>query len=115
MGRRMRERLIENVSKLIRGARALGVPVVHTEQYPKGLGPTEPQLAELLEGDPITKLHFSCFSEPAFRDAIEAIGRRQVVLAGMETHICVYQTAMATLTLEVYYRYLPSFVDTPPQ
>jgi len=89
--------ILEAAVKLTRGAQALGVPIVHTEQYPRGLGPTAPELAELLTAEPIEKLSFGCCGEPAFLDALAALGRKQAVLAGIEAHVCVYQTAVGLL------------------
>ena len=92
------ESLIESVRKLVRGARVLGVPIVWTEQNPAGLGSTVPEIAELLTGEPagdgpISKLSFSCCGEARFTDALDRLGRKQVLLAGIESHVCVYQTA----------------------
>jgi nicotinamidase-related amidase len=86
-------RMFKYVKALVVGARELGIPVLATEQYPKGLGATAPQLREILPEAPIVKMHFSCGADPAFVSALEATGRRQVILAGMETHVCVFQTA----------------------
>jgi nicotinamidase-related amidase len=73
----------------------MGVPVLCTEQYPKGLGPTMVDLRALLpEGSVIEKTSFGSMGEPAFRDALAATGRDQVVLCGTETHVCVLQTAL---------------------
>jgi nicotinamidase-related amidase len=80
---------------LLAGARALHIPIVVTEQYPKGLGATIPALARAVGGAPvIEKLSFSCWGEPAFEDKIEELDRGTLVLAGIETHICVTQTAL---------------------
>ncbi|MCA9523681.1 MAG: isochorismatase family protein, partial [Myxococcales bacterium] len=89
-----REQLFENTKKAILGARALQLPLLCTEQVPDKLGPTVPELAEHL-GDvqPIAKRAFSCAGDAGFNAALEATGRRQVLLCGIETHICVYQTA----------------------
>jgi len=88
------EALIANCVKLIRGLQALDVPIVVTEQNPAGLGPTVPEAADLLAPvEPIEKLSFSCRGEPAFMHALNGLGRKQLLLAGMETHVCVYQTA----------------------
>lgn len=92
------EALFDALSRLIRGARVLEVPVVATEQNPAGLGPTIEELAPLLPGPVIPKMAFSCCGEPAFEKSLEATGRRQVLLAGIETHICVYQTARDLLS-----------------
>jgi nicotinamidase-related amidase len=88
-----KEELFRNVRKLVRGARVLGIPVVPTEQYPEGLGPTRPQIAEAVGVEPIAKRAFSCCGEPAFVAALDALGRAQVLLCGIEAHVCVYQTA----------------------
>lgn len=91
-----KEKLLENVLKLVRGINALGVPVILTEQYPKGLGPTLPAIMELLSAvAPLEKICFSCCDEENFNATLGATGRKQVLIAGIESHICVYQTAMA--------------------
>jgi len=91
-----KEKLLRQVVKLIQGAKVLEVPVILTEQYPKGLGPTIPEVAELLpEVKPIEKTCFSCCDAESFRDALETTGRKQVLICGIEAHICVYQTAVA--------------------
>jgi nicotinamidase-related amidase len=80
---------------LVRAARRLGVPVLASEQYPQGLGRTVPALAGLLDPAEVhAKLHFAGPADPALRAAIEAHGRDQVVLGGMEAHVCVLQTAL---------------------
>jgi len=88
------EVVIDAVGRLVRGAGVLGVPVLATEQNPEGLGPTVEEVAPLLPSPPIPKRAFSCWGEPAFREALEATGRRDVLLAGIEAHVCVYQTAV---------------------
>ena len=93
-----KEKLLKNVLKLIKGAQALQVPVIITEQYPKGLGPTLPEIKELIpDMQPIEKTCFSCCDEGNFTNALEATKRKQVLICGIEAHICVYQTAMALL------------------
>jgi len=90
--------LTRRAGRLIRGAQALGVAVVVTEQYPRGLGRTVLALDKLLaEGDPpIEKLCFSACVDAVTR-ALEATGRRTVVLMGVEAHVCVLQTALDLL------------------
>jgi nicotinamidase-related amidase len=78
---------------MILAARELGLPVLATEQYPKGLGATLPSLREALGAAPLIKMHFSCGADPEFAKALEATGRKQVVLVGIEAHVCVFQTA----------------------
>ena len=94
-----REALVESVGRLVRGMAVLEVPIVWTEQNPDGLGPTVPEIAELLAGRPISKLSFSCCGEPAFADVVERLGRGQLVLAGIESHVCVWQTAADLLAM----------------
>ena len=90
-------RTIRNTRNLLRGAEELSVPILLTEQYPKGLGPTVPEIRSASNAQIIPKMHFSCMEEPAFAEALKKLDRRQVVLAGMEAHICVVQTAASLL------------------
>jgi nicotinamidase-related amidase len=82
------------ITVLVDACSALGVPVIATEQYPKGLGSTVRGLANCLLDTPISKDTFSCAREPAVRSTLEAVGRRQVIVTGIETHVCVLQTAI---------------------
>ncbi|NJN67215.1 MAG: hydrolase [Chloroflexaceae bacterium] len=89
-----KETLFANLTTLIRGAHVLELPIILTEQYPKGLGPTIPEIADLLPGiQPISKVAFSCCGEERFMQALTALNRSQVLVAGIEAHVCVYQTA----------------------
>lgn len=91
------DRLLVNCRTLIQGAKILGVPVRATEQYPKGLGSTVPQLAGLLDR-PAQKLRFSCAEILDWGMAAEQADHRyQVVVAGMEAHVCVLQTVLDLL------------------
>ncbi len=88
---------LKNIRIIIEAAAALGVPIVVTEQYPKGLGPTVQELRETLSGKShrlLEKVTFSCARNEEFLGAVAAAGRRQVVIVGMETHVCVYQTSV---------------------
>jgi len=87
------EQVIASACKLARGSAVLDLPIIWTEQNPAGLGPTVEELAGLLPGEPIAKQAFSCWREPAFAKAITGMARRSVLLAGIETHVCVFQTA----------------------
>ena len=85
--------LIENMRRFGAARSVLDLPVVITEQYPKGLGPTVPSIKSAFEGAPILeKISFSAMGDEAVAKQLSTIGRRSVVVAGMETHICVYQT-----------------------
>ncbi|MEN6466051.1 MAG: isochorismatase family protein [Syntrophaceae bacterium] len=93
-----KEDLLENVRKLIMGMKALGIPIVMSEQYPEGIGKTIPEVAELLPDTPgIRKLSFSCCANRECNAAMAATERNQALIAGIETHVCVYQTAMDLL------------------
>ncbi|BDG08377.1 isochorismatase family protein [Anaeromyxobacter paludicola] len=85
--------LVKYARALAGAAKELGLPLLATEQYPKGLGATLGALREVLPAQPLVKSTFSCAADPGFAAALEATGRRQVILAGMETHVCVFQTA----------------------
>lgn len=86
--------LKNNLIKLIKGCQTLNIPIIVTEQYSKGLGSTIPEIVEVLENySPIEKTSFSCIREDNFRKALSKLNRNQILLAGIETHICVYQTA----------------------
>ena len=90
-----RERLVANIRVLLEAAKLLDVPILWTEQYPKGLGPTEPSMARLLpprEG--AEKIVFSAWRSPEFSAKLRATDRRSVIMAGIETHVCVMQTAL---------------------
>lgn len=90
-----KETLFANTVKLIKGFKALNLPVIATEQIPQKLGPTLPQIADEIDDfHPIAKESFSCWNEKNFKEQLEALSRRHVVLLGIETHVCVYQTAL---------------------
>lgn len=93
-----REDVEEKTARLIRGARAMEVPVVVTQQYTRGLGETVPVVAEALgEYQAIDKVTFSCCDNEEFRGTVEQAktdGRTSVIITGCETHICVEQTAL---------------------
>ncbi|WP_430810136.1 MULTISPECIES: hydrolase [unclassified Carboxylicivirga] len=89
------EQLEKNTKTLVEGLKALGVPFLVTEQYKKGLGDTVAGIEALVQDDPhMEKMAFSCCDEPKFMEALETSTKRTVILAGMETHICLLQTAI---------------------
>lgn len=93
-----REKVIGNSLHLIEIARLLNIPVVVTEQYPKGLGPTVDEIKQAIpQLKPLAKISFSCCGEPNFLSLLSAGRKRKVVLAGMETHVCVLQTCVDLL------------------
>jgi len=88
----------KNAIKAIKLARVFGMPIIVTEQYPKGLGETIPALAKeigLLE--PIAKTEYSAFGQAPFVNALSATERKTIMLIGIEAHICVTQTALDAL------------------
>ena len=96
LARVMQERdiMVSNLQKLIKGIAVLEVPVIVTEQYPRGLGPTIPEIAALLNNVPtIPKTSFSCWGDERFLGQFKSLGRKQVLISGIEGHVCVYQTA----------------------
>ena len=100
-----KEELVVNLQKLIKGISVLEIPVLVTEQYPQGLGATIPEIAQLLPDiRPIPKVSFSCCGDDTFLQAFKKLRRKQVLIAGIESHICVYQTAadLIVADYEVY-------------
>ncbi|HEX6501815.1 MAG TPA: hydrolase [Terriglobales bacterium] len=94
------ERLVRNAQLLIRLARILQIPALATTQYAKGLGKTVPEIASLLpDHEAIDKVEFSCFGSDSFCSQLKHLpgNRNTVLLCGMESHICVMQTALAAL------------------
>ncbi len=91
-----RERVVFNTRRLIDGAKVLGVPVAATEQYPKGLGPTLPELAERLGPIP-EKLTFSCSGCPEVFEGWQDEGIQKILVVGIEAHVCVQQTVLDLL------------------
>lgn len=90
-----RETLFRNAGIMIDGARILGIPILWVEQYPKGLGPTVPEIASHLTGlEPLPKRTFSTLRDPEIGRRFIESGRDQVILIGIETHVCVHQTAL---------------------
>ncbi len=89
-------RVVQNTGLLLKAAGLLGVPCVATTQYSQGLGPLEPAINEQLPASTarIDKTCFSCTGADGFLDAVRNNGRRQIVLTGMEAHVCVLQSAL---------------------
>lgn len=94
-------RTIRNTRTLIAGAQEMGIPIVMTEQNPAGLGSTVRELAGAEGATVLPKMHFSCMEDEGFAAHFRSLGRKQAVIAGMEAHICVVQTA-ASLIEEGY-------------
>ena len=88
------ESVLKQILKLVRFSKLIGIPIVLTEQYPKGLGPTLKVVKEEVAGDAIVKTTFNCFGSEEFVKRLEEIGAKTLILSGIETHICVAQTAL---------------------
>jgi nicotinamidase-related amidase len=92
------EHVEKNIGKLLRAGKLLDVPVLYTEQYPKGLGSTiEPLKALIGEAVRFEKLSFSCCGSDTFMKYLRSLGRIDILVVGMETHVCVYQTCVELL------------------
>jgi nicotinamidase-related amidase len=93
-----REALFKNIQILIQATKIIEIPILWCQQCPDALGPTVPEIAQLLAGiEPINKAVFSCCGAKQFNAGLKALGRNQVLLCGIETHVCIYQTAMDLL------------------
>ncbi|MCX6248541.1 MAG: hydrolase [Bacteroidetes bacterium] len=89
------ENLTKNVTRLIEGLKIIGIPIFITEQYVKGLGPTIEPVATLLGSHPrIEKMSFSCCDEPRLMEGIAVTGKENIIIAGIESHVCVLQTVV---------------------
>jgi nicotinamidase-related amidase len=91
-----RDRVVENVATLMKAAKILRVPIVPTLQYQERMGGCIPEIARLLPAlsEPFDKLSFSCMGDDAITSEVNRSGRKQVLLCGVETHVCVHQTAL---------------------
>jgi hypothetical protein len=89
-----KDKLFKSLGIMIQGMQILGVPIIWMEQIPKNLGETTEDIAKfMVNNKPIEKFSFSCCVEPSFMEKFKEVGRTQVLLTGIETHICVFQTA----------------------
>jgi nicotinamidase-related amidase len=87
--------IVKNCEILVKGCQLLEIPIIVSEQYRKGLGPTVSEIAELfIPLNPIEKREFSCLENREIKAKIETLGRRNVIVAGIESHICVQQTVL---------------------
>ena len=90
--------LFKNIKILIKAAKILNIPVIWCQQCPKALGSTIPDISELLADiKPINKVAFSCCGDEQFSIRLNELSRKQVLLCGIETHVCIYQTAVDLL------------------
>lgn len=96
-----KESFFANVERMIKGAQVLDLPILWSEQAPEKLGETIPQLRELLleSSQPVAKVSFSCCGNHSFMNQLKSLKRDQLLITGLETHICVYQTTRDLLDL----------------
>lgn len=93
-----KQALFKNIEILIKASKLLNIPIVWVQQVPKALGETVPQISELLmEIEPINKSSFSCCGDEKFNERLNGLQRQQVLVCGIESHVCVYQTAVDLL------------------
>jgi isochorismate hydrolase len=97
MDEKVLRHLVANAGVLLETAAELKIPVVTTEQYVKGLGETLPELKSRLTDPALEKMTFSCCGDSAFVEKMQSLGRRQVIVVGMECHVCVLQTVVELL------------------
>ena len=97
-----KDQLIQSSVRLIKGAAILGIPILATEQYRKGLGPTAPEVAAAITGfAPLEKVTFSACGAEGFSDALTSKEVTNVILCGIEAHVCVLQTCLDLLDYDV--------------
>jgi len=95
---KQKEAVVTNCLHLIELSKMFNMPIVVTEQYPKGLGQTVEEIRKALPiYQPIEKLTFSCCDEPSFINEIKNLNKKNIILTGMETHICILQTCIGLL------------------
>ena len=96
-----KEPFFANVERMVRGAQILDLPILWTEQVPEKLGETIPQIREPLQQtcQPIAKISFSCCGNQPFMTQLKSLNRNQILITGLETHVCVYQTTRDLLDL----------------
>lgn len=111
------DKLFDSLKKILTGMSILKVPVIWMEQIPDKLGPTSKEILDLMhelmpDVTPIAKKSFSCCRNNQFMDTFKALGRSQVLLSGIESHICVYQTAMELIETDCEVQVLTDCVSS---
>jgi nicotinamidase-related amidase len=95
---RRKEVVIENIKRLLSLSKLYNLPVVLTEQYPRMMGSTMPEISEALTAsEPIEKMDFNCCAVEDFNERLESTGLRNIILSGVETHVCILQTCLSLL------------------
>lgn len=105
--------VVKNIAVLIQIAKALNIPIIWSQQVPTALGPTGEGLSSLLEGiEPIDKSSFSCCGEETFNVKLEQLNAQTAILCGIETHVCVFQTAMDLIQKGLYVQVIADAVSS---
>jgi nicotinamidase-related amidase len=108
-----KEALFKNIQILIQAAKILDIPILWCQQVPEALGPTIPEIAQLLgDNEPINKAAFSCYGEERFNTMPKKLLRKQVLLCGIETHVCIYQTAIDLLRQDFHVEVIADAVSS---
>jgi nicotinamidase-related amidase len=96
------EQIIDQIRRLVGAAEVLGLPVIYTEQNPRGLGPTDPRVVAYLTSasGPLVKTTCSCWRDEKFSAALQRTAREHIVLVGLETHVCIQQTALDLMRVD---------------
>ncbi|MBN1795262.1 MAG: hydrolase [Sedimentisphaerales bacterium] len=90
-----KQSLFKHIQILIKAAKILDIPILWCQQVPDALGPTIEQIAELIDSEkPINKASFSCCCDEQFNSRLKQAGKQQIILCGIEAHVCIYQTAV---------------------
>jgi len=108
-----REALFKNIQILARAAKILEIPILWCQQCPDALGPTVPEIAQYLADiEPINKSAFSCCGEEQFNKKLKKLARNQILLCGIETHVCIYQTAVDLLRQDFHVEVIADAVSS---
>jgi len=108
-----KKELFENLKKMVKGAHVLGIPILWAEQNPDGLGPTMPEIAELLTNqNPVSKFSFSCCGSQQFLKDLQALSCKNILIVGIEAHVCVYQTAADLARLQYHVQVVADAVSS---
>jgi nicotinamidase-related amidase len=108
-----KEDLFQKIQILIQTAKILDIPILWCQQCPDALGPTIPEIEQLLEdNEPINKTAFSCCGEEQFNTKLKKLARNQVLLCGIETHVCIYQTAIDLLRQDFHVEVIADAVSS---
>jgi len=108
-----KEALFKNIQILVQAAKILDIPILWCQQCPDALGPTVHEIAHILADiKPINKAAFSCCGDENFNDRLNELGRKQVLLCGIETHVCIYQTAIDLLRQDFHVEVIADAVSS---